>query len=333
MSGPNAKVDPAAMPDPLVAVTGWTLTDAATRPGIHAETSGTELVLELRTAADRAARLVARAVSPNTWKLALVPEGIEPPQPTPMVVPRDFRPVRIRTKVTKTGRLLVTGPELSLEIGLDPFSFRFLDRQDRPILSDNPGDVDGIGRPAVLRLGFSVSPDGSPAGVTASFHLRPGEHLYGLGEKFTRLDKAGQRIVSWTVDALGSTSERSHKNVPFLWSTRGAGVFLDTGARIAWDLGAASLQSWTFTAETPALDMYVFHGPRPDRILAAYTALTGRPPAVPDWSFGLWLSSGGTYRDQASIEALLDGIERHRVPASVVHIDPWWMRWRKYCDF
>jgi alpha-D-xyloside xylohydrolase len=306
--------------DPIVAVTGWKL-------------ERTGLALDLRTASGRAARLVARAVSPEAWKLTLVPEGSEPPRPTPMVVAANVHPLRLTVKAKENGRILITGAELRLEIRLDPFGVRFLDRSEQSVLTDNPGDIDGLGRPAVPCLGFALSPGGAPAGITAAFHLRPGERLYGLGEKFTRLDKGGQRIVSWTVDALGSTSERSHKNVPFLWSTRGAGVFLDTGARVAWDLGTMSLQSWTFEADTPALEMYVFHGPRPDRILAAYTAITGRPPAVPDWSFGLWLSSGGTYRDQAAIETLLDGIERHRVPAAVVHIDPWWMRWRKYCDF
>ncbi len=324
--------------DPIAAVAGWSLSKESVEPASDSgtRTSGAcppiDLELRLRTASGRAARLIARAISPETWKISLVPEGLPAPQPTPMVVRRETRRIRLLARMKKDGRLVVTGPELALEIRLDPFGYRFLDRQGRAVLSDNPGDEDGLGRPAGPRLGFTAGAGRAPA-ITASFHLRPGERLYGLGEKFTRLDKAGQRIVSWTVDALGSTSERSHKNVPFLWTTRGAGIFLDTGARIAWDLGATSLQSWTFTAETPALDMYVFHGPRPDRILAAFTALTGRAPAVPDWSFGLWMSSGGTYRDQAAIEALLDGIKKHRLPARVIHIDPWWMRWRKYCDF
>jgi alpha-D-xyloside xylohydrolase len=293
------------------------------------------LVLNLRTAGGTRARLIALAVSRRTWKISLIPEGFERPRPTPMVVMRQAarQPVRLTAKARKDGRLVVTGPELSLEIGLDPFGLRFVDRHGRTVLADNPGDVDGLGRPAVTRWGFSGGPDGAPAVLTASFRLRPGERIYGLGERFGRLDKAGQRIVSWTTDALGSTSPRTHKSVPFLWTTGGAGLFLDTGARVTWDLGASSLQSWAFAAETPALDMYVFHGPRPDRILGAFTALTGRAPAVPGWSFGLWLSSGGTYRDQASIEMLLDGIRRHRVAAGVLHIDPWWMRWRKYCDF
>ena len=337
MSGVDTRPDPAVADDPIAAVTGWRLAgrgiETGTCPsGACPPSQRSELKLDLRTTSGRAARLIASAITSETWKLSLVPDGVPAPRPTPMIVSRDLRPVRLSAKPRKDGRLVVSGPELSLEIRLDPFGLRFLDNEGLAVLADSTVDVDGLGRPNVPPLGFAVRPDGARA-VTASFHLRPDERIYGLGEKFTRLDKAGQKIVSWTVDALGSTSERSHKNVPFLWTSRGFGVFIDTGARVAWDLGTGSLQSWTFTAETPALDMYVFYGPRPDRILAAFTALTGRAPAVPDWSFGLWMSSGGTYRDQAAIEALLDGIKKHRLPARVIHIDPWWMRWRKYCDF
>jgi alpha-D-xyloside xylohydrolase len=310
--------------DPVAAVTGWTLDERGQR-------AGSELTLDLKTASGRAARLVAKAITRETWKISLVPEGASVPQPSPMVLPVETEPARLVAKPGKSV-LVISGPEISLEIRLDPFGFRFLDKGGQAVLADNPGDVDGLGRQAVPPLGFSIGPDGVLS-IVAAFHLGPDERLYGLGEKFTKLDKAGQRIVSWTVDALGSTSERSHKNVPFLWSSRGFGIFLDTGARISWDLGATSLQSWTFEAEAPALDLYVFHGPRPEKILAAFTSLTGRPPALPPWSFGLWLSSGGTYRDQASIEALLEDIERHGLPADVIHIDPWWMRWRNYCDF
>ncbi len=292
---------------------------------------GPDLELRLRMSRGKAARLIARAVSRETWKITVTPSGSPAPRPTLMVLPVETRPVRLKAK-PDGDRLLVTGPELALEVRFNPFGWRFVDRDGHALLSDNPGDVDGLGRPSVPPLGFTAAPGGIRS-VRASFRLRPGERIYGLGEKFTRLDKAGQELVTWTVDALGSTSERSHKNVPFLWSSHGFGLFADTGARVTWDLGVTSVQSWTFEAEAPALEMYVFHGPRPEKILAAYTALTGRAPAVPVWSFGLWLSSGGTYRDQASIEALLESVERHRLPADVIHIDPWWMRWRKYCDF
>jgi alpha-D-xyloside xylohydrolase len=324
MSGPGARAGLGAS-GAFTAVERW-------------KRAGSALELEIGTSAGEKARIMLDPISAQTWKMTVLPPGAGAPGPGPMIVPRRAAPVRLSAR-SRDGRLVVSGPELGIEIGLDPFGLRFVDRGGRAVLADNPADIDGLGRPVAATLGFRRGAPGAGtdgdgiASIAASFRLAAGERLYGLGEKFTRLDKAGQRIVSWTVDALGSTSERSHKNVPFLWSSRGFGIFLATGARIAWDLGAASLQSWTFEAEAGALDVYIFHGPAPARILAAFTDLTGRPPALPDWSFGLWLSSGGTYRDQASIEALLDGVARHRIPADVVHIDPWWMRWRRYCDF
>ncbi len=263
--------------------------------------------------------------------MTVEPAGAPPLGPNPMVVAAEERPARISVKEAG-GRLVASGTALRLEIGLDRWGLRFVDADGRNVLADNAGDVDGLGRPAVEPFGVILD-GGTPVAVHASFHLGPSERIYGLGEKFTRLDKSGLRIVTWNRDALGATSERSHKNVPFLWSSRGFGLFLATGARVTWDLGVASLRSWSFQAESPALEATIIHGPEPAGILDAYASVTGRAPTPPKWSFGLWLSCGGTYRDQASVEALIDGAVKRRLPLDVIHVDTWWMRWRKYCDF
>jgi alpha-D-xyloside xylohydrolase len=130
--------------------------------------------------------------------------------------------------------------------------------------------------------------------MTESFHLQQDEHLFGLGEKFTPLDKTRQRIVCWTMDAFGSASERSHKNIPLLVSTRGYGLFLNTGRRSTWDLGTESCQSYTLAVDGPYLDAYLIYGPTPAKVLERYTHLTGRAPLPPRWSFGVWLSGGGS---------------------------------------
>ena len=70
---------------------------------------------------------------------------------------------------------------------------------------------------------------------------------------------AGLVAYFYLLGRTGSTSERSHKNIPFLWSSLGFGVFIDSGARIRWDLGTTSLQSWTFEAEAPALEHLLAH--------------------------------------------------------------------------
>ena len=288
------------------------------------------LSLRLGTAANRRADLRFQAVSAEIWRMTFQPEGTKL-TPTPIVIgsPAPAPPLH----VTESQRgLSVSGLHLRLEIDCDPWSFRFLDANGNDILRENPSDIDGLGRPFVLPLGF-VTNDAGVAQVTESFHLRQDEHLYGLGEKFTPLDKVGQRIITWTQDAFGSTSERSHKNIPFLLSTRGWGLLLDSGARITWDLGVTSCQSYSISLDANTLDAYVIYGPSLAEIIERYTSLTGTSPLPPKWTFGLWVSSGGTYRTQADMETLVNGLKTFDIPASVVHIDPWWMEWRKYSDF
>lgn len=288
------------------------------------------LYLTAHTAVGKKAKLTCCAITPYLWRITFIAPGGQLDPPTPIIVGDTQRRVPLQVQETAHG-LRVSGGLLTLHLERDPWFLRLLDPAGRDLLRENPTDVDGLGRPFVWPLGYFW--EGGALRVCESFHLRPDEHLFGLGEKFTPLDKVGQRIVTWTVDALGSTSERSHKNIPFLLSTRGYGLLLDTGARITWELGTVSCQSYTAVAETAALDMYLIYGPTPAEILERYTALTGRAPVPPKWTFGLWVSSCGSYRDQAAMQKLVDGLDEHDLPADVVHVDPWWMTWRKYCDF
>lgn len=213
----------------------------------------------------------------------------------------------------------------------NPWSVQFMKEKKDLLLKENQSDIDGLGRLFIMPLGVII--DGGITAVTQSYYLDHDEHIYGFGEKFTPLDKRSQKITSWNMDAFGSTSERSHKNIPFYLSSKGYGLFLNSSARIKWDVGNDSCQSLSIAAEDDRLDSYLFFGESPENILKEYALLTGKPELPPKWSFGLWVSSGGTYRDKEAMEKLLDGLEEHSIPADVVHIDPWWMHWRMYCDF
>ncbi len=293
--------------------------------------NGATAECELSSVDGARAHILFTPLSPSVWRSTFLPPGRTRPQPSPMVVPGADS--GLKPAVFEDGRgITIEGPRLSVRVHRHPFCVRFFNESGVDVCLQNPADIDGLGRPFVLPLGYGEEPDGTPL-VATSFHLAPDEHLFGLGEKFTPLEKTGQRVISWTVDALGSTSERSHKNVPFLWSTRGYGLFLDCPARIRWELGTESTQSFTVVASCSVFDAYVIYGPTPAEILSAFADLTGHAPVPPAWSFGLWVSSGGTYRDRESVERLVAGLEEHRIDASVVHIDPWWMRWRRYCDF
>ncbi len=65
-----------------------------------------------------------------------------------------------------------------------------------------------------------------------------------------------------------------------------------------------------------------------------HPALTGRPPRVPDWSFGLRLSTSFTTDyDESTVSSFIDGMAEREMPLSVFHFDCFWMREFRWCDF
>ena len=78
----------------------------------------------------------------------------------------------------------------------------------------------------------------------------------------------------------------------------------------------------------------MIYGPTPKEIISKYTALTGRAPVLPEWSFGLWLSTSFlTDYDEATVNKFVDEMANRDIPLSVFHFDCFWMREFHWCDF
>ena len=169
--------------------------------------------------------------------------------------------------------------------------------------------------------------------VAATFELAPDEGIYGFGESFTRLNKRGQRIVAFIRDAMGAQSRMQYKAVPFFLSSRGYGMFVHTSAPVTFDVGAEYDGHNSIYAGDELLDLFVFIG-EPKDVVSEYTALTGRSPVPPLWSFGLWMSRI-TYNSEAQVEEVAAKLRRYRIPADVLHIDTGWFEtdWRSDYQF
>ncbi|WP_354666917.1 hypothetical protein [Thermus scotoductus] len=85
-----------------------------------------------------------------------------------------------------------------------------------------------------------------------------------MGEKFGPLNRRGQLVTCWNEDALGVNAERSYKNVPFLWSPRGWGLFAHTTARSHHGVGFPqwSHRSYVLLVEEEGLDLFLMAGSR-----------------------------------------------------------------------
>ena len=148
------------------------------------------------------------------------------------------------------------------------------------------------------------------------------ENIYGLGEKWGRLDRRGQLIGSYNHDALGVNAEASYKNAPFAWSTNGWGVFVHTPAPVTHGVGFApwSQRAYGLSVEDAALDLFLFTGDSGAENIEHYTGLTGRAPIPPDWSLGVIVSKA-YYRDADELLSTAREIRERGMPCDTITLD------------
>jgi len=226
------------------------------------------------------------------------------------------------------GVLVLETAALRIEIGLGEWSFDVFGSDGDTLLSEQRATIGPTGVDEITPLGFrETEHDSGAVAVTecgTSFSLRHDDHVYGLGEKFTSLDKRGQSITSWTVKARGTETERSYKNVPFYLSTRGYGLLVETTNRVEFDVGDSTSAAMSVDVADDEFGFVFFGGPSFEDVLRDFTALTGRSPLPPTWSFGLWMSRAG-YESRAAVEDVAERLREESIPCDVLHLDPQWM--------
>ena len=231
-------------------------------------------------------------------------------------------------RVTRTDSAVTwTGAHGRVRLQLAPWSLELYDSAGTLLTS-----TQRLGQPNSFTpyVPFSFVRRARDAGrsMAATWSLAPDEKVFGFGESFTRLDKRGQRVVAVVRDAMGSQSRFQYKAVPFFLSSAGYGMFVHTSAPVTFDVGAEFDAHHTIYSGDEQLDLFVFLGP-PKDVLSEYTAVTGRSPVPPVWSFGLWMSRI-TYKAEAEVRDVAAKLRRYRVPADVLHLDTGWFEtdWR-----
>jgi len=142
--------------------------------------------------------------------------------------------------------------------------------------------------------------------------------------------KGTARFLPDTKADMHVVNVSSYIPIPFLMSSKGYGIFVNTTFRHAWDLGATDADKLRIYVPDRNLDLYLFCGREPKDILASYTEVTGRPALPPKWSFGLWFIC----RMQANdFEVTSDAVNfrDRKIPCDVIGLEPGWMD--KFYDY
>lgn len=210
----------------------------------------------------------------------------------------------------------------------------------RPLTASQPGDMAYIADAdyeADARNSFGHFKSGrvymEEAYMRERLALDVDEYIYGLGERFVPLVRNGQRVKIWNTDC-GSDSDQSYKSIPFYLSSRGYGVLVNTPGHVDYEIGSENVRRVQFSVEGESLEYIVMAADEPKEVLARYTALTGRSPVPPAWSFGLWMSTSWiTDFNCEEILSVIDRMAEMEIPLSVFHFDARWMADFHDCDF
>lgn len=244
------------------------------------------------------------AVTPHAFRVRLRPDG-EFPEPGLVrygILNSDLPPVAVSVQET--------GEEVSLQTGQATL---VVNRHDgRMRLTEAGGQV---------LLQDAAAPVSDPAtGFRAEFALPPGEKLYGLGDETRdRLQKRGHQTKMVLRNVI------SYAPIPFLMSSGGWAILMNSTWFHELDLGAADPDRLVYTARRGELDYIVIAGETLPTLLDHYTAISGRPAVLPLWAYGLtWVCDDREVRARDVLYEALT-FRREGVPCDLIGLEPNWM--------
>jgi len=217
------------------------------------------------------------------------------------------------------GAYTVASGLLSAVINKDPFSMAFY--YDGTFLTES----------GKRQLAYVQTPEGPY--FRERLNISVDEYIYGTGERFTNFVKNGQSVDIWNEDG-GTASELAYKNIPFVVSNRGYGIFVNHPENVSFEIGSESVSKNQFSVKGERLNYLIIGGGSMEKAVANYTRLTGKPAMPPAWSFGLWLSTSFTtdYNEE-TVNHFVDGCTERGIPLSVFHFDCFWMKEYEWCNF
>jgi alpha-D-xyloside xylohydrolase len=248
---------------------------------------------------------------------------------TPMIAAWPAPPTACRVQTPEKAVELAT-PAMRVSVSLDPFRISVCDASGRLVAAIGGPEKDQFNAWDAYGTGLCRTLDGTTTLAAECFALRPQEAIFGLGERFLRLNKVGQTADLDMVDALGVTTPRAYKNIPFFVSTAGYGVFFNHSSRMTVWVGSMSAADVQVAAEDDFLDYVVFLGDI-KTVLAQYVALTGRGSVPPDWTFGYWQSKISYQSAEETLDVVRQ-LRAHEVPCDVIHLDTHWFKQDWYCN-
>ena len=167
-----------------------------------------------------------------------------------------------------------------------------------------------------------------------SCHLEEEEIVYGLGQNVRGMNKRGWLYESNCTDDPEHT-ESKHSlygahNFLLLWGREILGIFVDTPAKVVYDVGYTDYQELRIMPQTEDFELYLIEGNSPESVAKEFRELIGRSYIPPRWAFGYGQSRWG-YCSAQELREVAAGYRERQIPLDMIYLDIDYME--RYKDF
>ncbi len=222
-------------------------------------------------------------------------------------------PEKIAVNITEmTNRYEIYTGDLIVRVYKSPFSIKIFDKYQKLIMSDYQDK------------GFETD----STYIISRKVLKPGEKIYGLGEKNGPLNRVGSTFKMWNSDkpCYGLNEDPLYKSIPFFMSSSGYGLYFDNTFKTVFDFGVENKESYSFSAPGGEMLYYFIYGPEYREIISKYTDLTGQPIMPPDWAMG-FSQCRGLLTSEDLTRKIAEGYRQRQIPCDIIYQDIGWTQY------
>ncbi len=170
------------------------------------------------------------------------------------------------------------------------------------------------------------SPEKANLGFGLTARLQPDERFYGLGTSSKQhIQLRGQAFFNWV------SYMYDEQPVPFVMSSAGWGLFLNTSWRHYVDIGKSQPDQMLIWGPEGDLDFFLITGTGFPELLDRYTRITGRPMLLPQWAYGLtWINH--VLSNQYEVLANARTFRQEHIPSDGFGLDAGWSKTGEDCS-
>lgn len=181
--------------------------------------------------------------------------------------------------------IIISTSALEVTVTKSPYSMEVRDLDTGKLLTQNGGTGD--------ELSWLTDGAGLVENFRDSYESSSSEKFYGFGERYNGIEKRGETVDIYVYNQYLNQGERSYLAVPFFYSSKGYGLYLDSTYYSQFDMADSDPDQYTFTVNA-------FCGAQRQLVRWPTAAAVGRrrmqhrkSPTIPSWIRTNRLSTAG----------------------------------------